>query len=52
MSLGIPTLFRVSAWLLLGVVVYLVYGMSHSQLSSDLLEEQTHQFQTATCHTI
>jgi hypothetical protein len=26
--------------------------MSHSQLSSDLLEEQTHQFQTATCHTI
>jgi cationic amino acid transporter 1 len=49
MSLGIPTLFRVSAWLLLGVVVYLVYGMSHSQLSSELLkEEQTHQFQTAT----
>ncbi len=35
-NLGLPTWLRVSVWLLLGVVVYTVYGMSHSQLAMEL----------------
>jgi cationic amino acid transporter 1 len=38
-NLGLPTWLRVSVWLLLGVVVYMVYGMSHSQLAMELPEE-------------
>jgi cationic amino acid transporter 1 len=38
-NLGLPTWLRVSVWLLLGVVVYMVYGMSHSQLAMELPKE-------------
>ncbi|CAK9235187.1 unnamed protein product, partial [Sphagnum troendelagicum] len=31
-SLGLPTWLRVSVWMVLGVVVYVFYGMSHSKL--------------------
>jgi cationic amino acid transporter 1 len=41
-SLGLPTWLRVSVWMVLGVVVYLFYGMSHSKLAGELpKEEQT-----------
>jgi len=38
-NLGLPTWLHVSVWLLLGVLVYMVYGMSHSQLAMELLKE-------------
>jgi len=41
-SLGLPTWLRVSVWMVLGVVVYVFYGMSHSKLAGELpKEEQT-----------
>jgi cationic amino acid transporter 1 len=41
-SLGLPTWLRVSVWMVLGVVVYVFYGMSHSKLAGEFpKEEQT-----------
>ncbi|CAK9236220.1 unnamed protein product [Sphagnum tenellum] len=39
-SLGLPTWLRVSVWMVLGVVVYVFYGMSHSKLAGELPKEE------------